>query len=83
MKETKFAGMRRRNWKDDVEKMDEALKLENVGTAIFDVYSPPRINAIAEMWKLLPGWSVDFTSLDPEDGQPWDFNIQARRDNAE
>ena len=63
--------------------MNEALKLENVDSAIFNVYSPPRVNAIAEMWKLLPGWSLDLTSVDPEDGRPWDFSKQDKRDKAE
>jgi hypothetical protein len=80
---SKEAGKRRKNWRADSDKMEEVLKLENVDTAILNIYSPPRINAIIEMWKLLPGWSVDFTALDPDDGQPWDFNIQEKRDKAE
>ena len=35
------------------------------------------------MWGLLPGWSLDLTINDPDDGMPWDFNIQEKRDKAE
>ena len=35
------------------------------------------------MWGLLPGWSIDFTIDDPDDGKPWDFNCQEKRDKAE
>ncbi len=32
---------------------------------------------------LLPGWSLDLTTVDPDDGRPWDFSIQEKRDKAE
>ena len=35
------------------------------------------------MWALLPGWPPDLTINDPDDGVPWDFNIQEKRDKAE
>ena len=35
------------------------------------------------MWDLLPGWSLDLTVSDPDDGEPWDFNKQEKRDKAE
>ena len=28
-------------------------------------------------------WDVDLTVVDPDDGQPWDFNVKAKRDKAE
>jgi len=43
------AGKRRKNWRSDADKMDAVLKLENVDTAILEIYSPTRINAVAEM----------------------------------
>ena len=32
---------------------------------------------------LLPGWSLDLTTVDPDDGMPWDFSRQDKRDKAE
>ena len=75
---SKEAGRKRTNWKDDEDKMNEALRRENVDAAIIEIYSPPRVNAIANMWDLLPGWSLDLTVNDPDDGKPWDFTIQLR-----
>ena len=80
---SKQAGKKRTDWKSDVAKMNKALERENIGSAITEIYSPPRINAIAEMWKLLPGWSLDLTTVDPEDGQTWDFTKQDKRDKDE
>ena len=74
---------KRTSWKDDVAKMNEALRKENVDAAIIEIYSPPRVNAIANMWNLLPGWSLDLMVNDPEDNKPWDFNDSAKRDKAE
>ncbi len=55
---------------------------ENEGI-IIDSYSAPRISAIAGIWELLPGWSLDLTTNDPDDGEPWNFNLQEKRDKAE
>ena len=70
------AGERRKSWKDDVDKMEEVLGKEGTHGALIEIYSPPRMNAVAAMWGLLPGWSLDFTINDPDDGMPWDINIQ-------
>ena len=77
------AGKRRIDWETDVERMNKALEKENIDCAIVEIYSPPRVNAIAELWGLLPGWSLDLTTIDPDDGMPWDFSIQDKRDKAE
>ncbi len=41
---------------------------------VAEVYSPPRMAAAAERHGLRPGWSLDITEVDPEDGQPWDLS---------
>ena len=51
------AGKRRIDWKSDIERMNMALKAENIDSAIIDVYSPPRVNALAELWGLV-SWMV-------------------------
>ena len=77
------AGERRKSWKDDVDKMEEVLGKEGTHGAVMEIYSPPRVNAVAAMWGLPPGWSIDFTIDDPDDGMPWDFDVQEKRDKAE
>ena len=44
---------------------------------VSEVYSPPRITAMAEKVGLDPGWALDLTVAD-EDGLAWDFSIQAK-----
>lgn len=52
--------------------------LENYSTGITshvsDIYSPPRVTMIVERFKLIPGLAFDLTAIDPDDGEPWDFN---------
>ena len=28
---------------------------------------------------MMAGFAFDITVLDPDDGEPWDFNVQAKR----
>ena len=49
---------------------------------VTEVYSPLRINAMIERIGLAPGMSLDLTTMDPEDNQPWDFNVEEKRDKA-
>ena len=49
------------------------------------VYSPPRVTAEIIRQRnreVLPGFAYDFTTLDEDDGQPWDFSIQSKREKA-
>ena len=62
-----------RKWDDDVKKMNDAIGKEGIEGIIMEVYSRPRVDAVARMWGLLPGWSLDLTTLDPEHNMPWDF----------
>ena len=47
-----------------------------------EVYSPPRVAKIATQMGLKPAWALDLTTLDPEDGEPWDFENQVKRQKA-
>jgi len=52
---------------------------------VTEVYSPPRVAALAaEMPSLgiLPGYSFDIRCNDPDDGLPWDLSLNAKRDKA-
>ena len=49
------------------------------------MYSPPRITHEIRRgkWKhLAPGFALDLVVVDPKDGQPWDFNVTAKRERA-
>ena len=46
------------------------------------MYSPNRVNGLAELMGIVPGMSLDLTKNDV-DGQPWDFNIAEKRERAE
>ena len=57
----------------------------NVWEADLRNISPPRITA--ELKKhprrhLLPGFALDLTVIDPEDGEPWDFCRPEKREKA-
>ena len=71
-----------KKWNSDVDKVNDMLR-EQGRIPIVEIYSPPRVDSIARMWNLLPGMSVDLTTLDPDDGKPWDFNSPEKRDKIE
>ena len=48
---------------------------------VAEVYSPPRVCAVAERFGLRPGFSLDLSVLD-SDGRPWDFNCEDKRKRA-
>ncbi len=54
----------------------------NVKVHVTEIYSPPRVNAMAEKINMNPGFSLDLTVNDPEDGMPWDFNNRGKREKA-
>lgn len=62
--------------------MHEALEREGIGSAIMEVFSPPRVNGMAEHLGIIPGMSLDLSGCDPDDGEPWDFNNEAKRKKA-
>ncbi len=58
------------------------LVKEGLEATVHEVYSPKRVNAMAEKLGLISGLSLDLTVNDT-DGEPWDFNVKEKRDKAE
>ena len=52
-----------RSWDDDVTNMNKVLAKENM-VRVMEVYSPERVNGMAEILGLLPGMSLDLSELD-------------------
>ena len=71
-----------RCWDDEVKKMNEALTEEGFEHSIIEMYSPKRVNGMAELMGIIPGMSLDLMTNDV-DGLPWDFNISEKRERAE
>ena len=58
--------------------------MQRAGWALSEVYSPPRVTAMAKMlpeFCIIPGLALDLTTAD-EQGTAWDFDIPERRDEA-
>ena len=52
---------------------------------VSEVFSPPRITSMMRLvpdLKLVPGFALDLTTCDPDDGMPWNFDVKAKRDKA-
>ena len=52
---------------------------------VSEIYSPPRVTAEIIRQRnreVLPGFAYDFTTIDEDDGMPWDFSLQSKRDKA-
>ena len=45
---------------------------------VSEVWSPPRVNALAAEYSLTPGFSYDI-QVNDENGEPWDFDVPAQR----
>jgi hypothetical protein len=48
---------------------------------VAEVYSPPRVTKVAAEFGLVPGWSLDLTTVDRH-GVAWDFTRASRRKDA-
>ena len=57
-----------------------SMDIDNVDVS--EVFSPPRVAAMAAKMGLVPGSSMDITTTD-ETGEPWNFSIKRMRDKAE
>ena len=55
--------------------ISEALRnyCPGIESHITELYSPPRVTTMAERFKLILGLALDLTTIDPDDGLPWDF----------
>ena len=49
---------------------------------VAEMYSPPRVTAMASTVGMKPGFAIDLTQVD-EDGEPWDFTCAEKRKRAE
>ena len=52
---------------------------------ISEMYSPPRVTEELKKMKhkhLVPGFVLDLTVMDPDDGKPWDFSRHSKREKA-
>ena len=50
---------------------------------VSEMYSPPRVTAELRRMKhrhLMPGFALDLTVVDPDDGLPWDFSKSGKRE---
>ena len=59
-------------------------QMRNFGNArvyVSEIYSPPRIAAMAAKLGDVPGFAMDLTTLD-EDGMPWDLSLAATQRKA-
>ena len=58
------------------------IRQVNHCTDVGEIYSPPRITAMASKLGLKPAWALDLTQMDPVDGLPWDFTVAEKRERA-
>ena len=49
---------------------------------VAEVYSPPRVANLAHHSNLMPGFALDISVLDPDDGLPWIFDDPSKRTKA-
>ena len=54
-------------------------RVNHLKSHVSEVYSPPRVTALAHKVGLSAGWALDLTQVDPDDGKPWDFNSAEKR----
>ena len=41
-----------------------------------------RLRRSKQAWHIMPGFAFDLTTSDPNDGIPWDFGLESKRDKA-
>ena len=58
------------------------MGLMSLRNDVSEFYSPPRVTAYASRLGLSPGFALDLTVIDPDDGKPWDFDTKEKRDKA-
>ena len=60
-------------------------KKQAVRRLVSEMYPPPRVTAMLKRMTnhgLTPGLAMDLTTNDPDDGQPWYFDREDKRDKA-
>ena len=78
--------------KDIIKQLDEGFHAPKVAKRrsmnadgsfdVAEVYSPIRVTGMAEKFNLKPGWALDLTTNDPDDGKPWDFSMPDKREKV-
>ena len=66
----------------DVRQLFKEFGCASVRNDVSEVYSPPRVIAMAARMGLKPGFALDLTVVDPDDGRPWDFDCVDKRAKA-
>ena len=67
------------SWKCGMQKMEKHKTYgAQVAFHVHEFYSTERVNSTARWMGAIPGMSFDMTTVDPDDGQPWDFNNQEK-----
>ena len=61
-------------WTDGEDEMRGQLEEYGASHHVTEIYSPPRVTTWAANMRLIPGLAMDLTCVDPDDGNPWDFN---------
>ena len=64
-----------------IELNEVVVSMGAIGVDVSEIYSPPRVVALATRYGLRPGFSLDL-SVNDECGKPWDFTDPAQRDKA-
>ena len=49
---------------------------------VAEIYSPPRVTSLAHRYNLPPGFALDLTIIDEDDGEPWNFDDAGKRERA-
>ena len=47
-----------------------------------EIYSPPRVTQVVSEIGLKAAWPLELTTVDPVDGQPWDFSFEVKQMRA-
>ncbi len=70
----------------DIHSLCQELKMLGLFSIIRDdvseIYSQPRVTAYAARLGLSPAFALDLAVVDPDDGQPWDFDNPDKRAKA-
>ncbi len=70
----------------DIDSLCQELKVLGLFSVkrndVSEIYSRPRVTAYVARLGLSPGFALDLTVIDPDDGQPWDFDNPEKRAKA-
>ena len=60
-------------------------KRQAVRRLVSEIYTLPRVTDMLRHMSnhnLTPGLALDLTTFDPDDGEPWDFGVKAKREKV-